>query len=422
VCEARGVVINVVSVIFDLKFGGGENRLLNFARAVDRRRFNHTVATVFAQNPHEKLRCGSLRPAFEESGIEVVDLEVPHPGAVRSRGVAKIAATARALGIAIAKLRRLFLARRADVVDAHLETALYTAIPAAASAGIPAAITLYSEIDLWKMTDASSYRALVFPPIRRFNLRLCGAIVSDSSARIADFRRYLGRSAPPVHVIPNGVQLGIPARTREEMLAWFGIPSDTRSTIVGQVAGLVPHKGQHLLVEAAGHLVAAGHDVRLLLIGDERLGPAYPQQLRRIAKDHGIADRIHMGSYPGSIADAWSVIDVHVHASMIDSFPNAVIEGMSLGKPAVVSAVGAVPEHVDHERTGLVVPPGDVAALAAAVTRLVADPSFAKQLGQRAFARYRERFTPGAMARQLERCLEGIARRKARSALAGASA
>jgi glycosyltransferase involved in cell wall biosynthesis len=401
-------MISVVSVISELRFGGGENRLLNFARAIDRRRFRHTVATVFAPNPHDRGHSGSLRGAFDEAGIEVVDLGVPHPGAVHCKGLPKVAATVQRLATAVARLRRLIVSRRADVVDAHLETALYTAVPAAASTGVPAAITLYSELEVWKIADGASYRAAVFPPIRRFNLRRCSALISDSASRLADFQRYLGARAPPMHVIPNGVQLQAPARSREEMLAWFGIPRESRALIVGQVAGLVPYKGQDVLVEAAHRLVVAGHDVRVLLVGDERVGPAYPQQLRRAAQRLGIADRLHLRSYPGDIADAWNVIDIHAHPSSIDSLPNAVIEGMSLGKPAVVSAVGAIPEHVDHERTGLVVPPGDAAALAAALGRLLEDRDFAKRLGEGARARYLDRFTPAVTARQMEGCLESL--------------
>jgi len=414
-------MIHVVSVISELKFGGGENRLLNFARAIDRTRFRPTVATVFAPNPHGTRQCGTLRGEFEQSGVEIVDLNVPHPAATRRRGVAKVCATARALAIAVSRLRRLFVARRADVVDAHLETALYTAAPAAASTGVPAAITLYSELDLWRLNDRRSYRATVFPPLRRFNLRLCSALISDSAARLEDFRSYLGARSPPMHVIPNGVQLEPPSRRRDEVLAWFGIPRESRATVIGQVAGLVPYKGQHLLVEAAERLVAAGHDVRVLLVGDERMGTAYPQQLRADAQRLGIADRLHMRGYPGNIADAWRLIDIHVHASSIDSLPNAIIEGMSLGRPAVVSAVGAIPEHVEHERTGLVVAPGDVRALSEALRRLLAAPAFAKRLGEGARARYLERFTPAIAARQLETCLEGIARRTGAPALAGAA-
>jgi glycosyltransferase involved in cell wall biosynthesis len=279
-------------------------------------------------------------------------------------------------------------------------------VPAAVSAGVPAAATLYAELDLWKLSDGGSYRQAIFPSLRRLNLHLCSAILTDSQVRADDFARFLGPSPPPLHVIPNGVRLDPPSRPRGEVLREFGIPEDTRATIVGQVAGLVPFKGQAVLLEAAGRVVARGHDLYVLCVGDERKGPAYPRELRQQAESLGIADRVRIGAYPGNIADVWNVIDVHVHASSIDSLPNAVIEGMSLGKPAVLSAVGAVPDHVDNGRTGLVVPPNDPAALAEGLLRVLRDAELARSLGRGAYERYLERFTPEVTTRQIEAVFE----------------
>lgn len=409
-------MINVLSVIAELNFGGGENRVFNVARAIDRSRFRHTVATLYSPGGDPRSHCSSMRRQFADAGIEVHELALPHPAASRSPGIAKSAKTAATLAIAISRLRRLIASSHADIVDAHLETALYTAVPAAASAGVPAAATLYSELDLWKLSDGGSYRQAIFPSIRRLNLRLCGAILTDSQVRAAEFARFLGPSSPPLHVIPNGVRLD-PPRPRGEVLQEFGIPPDTRATIVGQIAGLVPFKGQAALIEAASRVTARGHELYVLCVGDERMGPAYPRELRRQAESLGIADRVRIRGYPGSIADVWNVIDLHVHASSIDSLPNAVLEGMSLGKPVVVSAVGAIPDHVDHGRTGLVVPPNDPVALANALLRLLGDAALARRLGQAAYERYVERFTPEVTIRRIEavfeRMIEARRRRQA---------
>jgi glycosyltransferase involved in cell wall biosynthesis len=265
---------------------------------------------------------------------------------------------------------------------------------------------LYSELDLWKLSDRGSYRQAIFPSLRRLDLRLCSAILTDSHVRAAEFARFLAPSPPPMHVIPNGVRLDPPSRPAGEVLREFGIPEDTRATIVGQVAGLVPYKGQAALLQAAARAISRGHDLYILCVGDERMGPAYPRELRRQAESLGIADRVRIRGYPGSIADVWNVIDIHVHASSIDSLPNAVLEGMSLGKPAVVSAVGAIPDHVDHGRTGLVVPPDDPAALADALLRVLGDATLARRLGQGAYERYLERFTPEVTTRRIEAVFE----------------
>jgi glycosyltransferase involved in cell wall biosynthesis len=406
-------------VISDLNFGGGENRLFHLARAIDPARFRLTVVTLYSTAHSERAQCGSMRRQFAEAGIEVHDLGVPHPATARGVRLVKLAHTATTLATVIQKLRRLIVESRADLVDAHLETALYTAVPAAASAAVPAAITLYSEVDLWKILDARSIRQLVFPSIRRLNLRLCSAIITDAQVRAEDLRRYAGASAPPTWVIPNGVRLDQSSRSRADVLRDFGISANTRATILGQVAGLVPFKGQAVFLEAAKRIIDLGHDVYVLCVGYERLGPRYPEQLRGQAQALGISERVRLQGYSGNIADAWNVIDVHVHPASIDSLPNAIIEGMSLGKPAVVSSVGAIPDHVEHGRTGLLVRPDDPMALADAICRVLTEPGLAERLGRGAYERYLERFTPEVTARQVENCFASIVEGRGQRRAAG---
>jgi len=399
-------VINVLSVISELNFGGGENRLLNFARTIDTNRFRLVVATLYSPEHPLQRHCGSMLRQFADAGVEVHAIGLPHPSTMQGLRVVKLAGTATRLATAIARLRQLIISARAQIVDAHLETALYTAVPAAASAGVPVAVTLYSELELWKLYD-SQLRQVLLPSIRRLNLRMCSAIITDSKARAAEFEHFIGRPSP-VHVIPNGVHLDKPSRSRSDVLREFGIPENTQSIILGQVAGLVPFKGQAVLLDATRRILDKGCDVYVLCVGHDRLGPAYPLQLQRQAEKLGISDRVRISAYPGNIADVWNVIDIQVHASSIDSLPNAIIEGMSLGKPAVVSAVGAIPDHVEHGRTGLIVLPDDPSAMADALLRLLGNEAFAKQLGRAAYERYLERFTPESMTRQIESCFESM--------------
>lgn len=408
-------MINVLSVVSQLKLGGGENRVLNLARAIDRRRFRHTVVTLYAPHPDIPGPKGSLLERFAEAGLEVHSLGLAHPGLVKAARPLKVASTAVTLASVAAKLGQLIVSSRAHLVDTHLETSLYTGVVAATGVRVPITSTLYSEVDLWRMLDRGVGQ-VVYPPVRRFSLRRCAGIFTDSEARAEDFRRFIGRGAPQVHVIPNGVRLGAPAHSRDEVLRSLGIPPATRATIVGQVAGLVPFKGQAVLLEAARKVIDAGHDILVLLVGEERIGADYPEQLRQQAQRLGIADRVFIQSYPGNIADVWSVIDVHVHASSVDSMPNAIIEGMSLGKPAVVTAVGAVPQHVTDGQTGLVVPPNDAGAMSGALLRLLGDAELARRLGEGARRRYEERFTPETTARQMERVFEAIVTGRGRRA------
>ena len=78
------------------------------------------------------------------------------------------------------------------------------------------------------------------------------------------------------------------------------------------------------------------------------------------------------------------------------------MEAMSLGIPSVVTPVGGIPTMVDHEQTGLIVPPRDAAALAQALLRLLRAPETASRLGRAAQDRYRQRYTTAIMTGALE--------------------
>jgi glycosyltransferase involved in cell wall biosynthesis len=88
----------------------------------------------------------------------------------------------------------------------------------------------------------------------------------------------------------------------------------------------------------------------------------------------------------------------------------AVLEAAAQGVPVVASAVGGVPELVDDGRTGLLVPPGDVAALAGALTRLVSDPGEADRMGRAGWARMRSRHDPAAHVAVLQDVYRRVAR------------
>jgi glycosyltransferase involved in cell wall biosynthesis len=144
-------------------------------------------------------------------------------------------------------------------------------------------------------------------------------------------------------------------------------------------------------------------------VGFPRHTPDYLDRLKDRAKELGIADRVRIASYPGPIGDVWRAIDIQAHPSLLDSLPNAIIEGMSLGKPAVVSDIGGTTTLVGSGQTGFVVPPGCTNSLAAALLALLDDDVRAEQFGKAAQRRYESGYTPRHMAKQLERLFSQVA-------------
>jgi glycosyltransferase involved in cell wall biosynthesis len=279
-----------------------------------------------------------------------------------------------------------------EVIDAHLQPTVLTAVPAAVLANIPVALTLYQAEPL-----PFVHRSLANACIRRAT-----ALVSDSRACAEEIAISSGRGLRGLFVVPNGVRLPPPSQTREDVFAALGLSASTE-TVIAQIAAVVPSKGCETLLDAAARFLPRHPRAVLLCIGYSRdQGTQYVDFLKRRAAELGIARQVRIASWPGSIADIWSIVDIHVHASHYDSLPNAIIEGMSLGRPAVVTSTGGITELVEQEETGLVVPPRDAEALAHAVIRLLSDAGLRERLGAAAKRRFDERCAPEVTARSVE--------------------
>lgn len=139
-----------------------------------------------------------------------------------------------------------------------------------------------------------------------------------------------------------------------------------------------------------------------LMVGYERGQAGYREHLLRRAAALGISDRVRISGYPGPIGDVWNIIDIHVHASRLDSLPNALLEAMSLGKPSVITAVGGIPEVIQNGVNGFMVPPNDPAQLAAKLLKLTGDTSLRSSVGIEARNTHAKYFQPTDMTAKLE--------------------
>jgi glycosyltransferase involved in cell wall biosynthesis len=169
--------------------------------------------------------------------------------------------------------------------------------------------------------------------------------------------------------------------------------------IILAVGRLSREKGHADLFEALGRLRASpdGADVRLVLVGD---GPER-EALQRIAVAHGLRDRIVFAGHVSDVRPFYTIADLLALPSHSEGSPNVLLEAMAGGLPIVATAVGGVPEIVDHERTGLLVPERDPAAMAAAIKRMLQDRELAARIATSASQVVIERFTPEAYARSI---------------------
>ena len=393
--------VRVLSIIDDLGFGGDENRLLSFAATIDRERFEHRVVTI--QRPHSsRAESWAMHRHYHAAGIRVSSLdEMPGAQEAASRGALHVVGAARRLVRKVRKVRRVVRDWRADVIDAHLESAGLVSVLAAAASRTPTAVTLYSPVPLapprfWRLPG-------------HLITSMASVIVTDSEARRHDIIRRMSRVRRPVLVVPNGIAPPRAARTADEIRGQLGLPHDPGGRVIGQVAALARHKGHLDLLEAARSVLARAPATMFLLVGFCKGDIAYRERIERAIRDQGLADRVRLVSYPGPIGDVWQLIDLQVHAATYDSLPNALIEGMSLAKPIVATTVGGVPDMLKHQESAWLVPPHDPGALANALLRLLEDPALAARLAAAAQHCHLARYQPAIMTRALEGCFAELA-------------
>jgi glycosyltransferase involved in cell wall biosynthesis len=187
--------------------------------------------------------------------------------------------------------------------------------------------------------------------------------------------------------------LGIRAR--------LGLDADT--LIAANVAALVAHKDHATLVRAAGLLRQALPPLHWVVAGEG----ADRHALERLRAELGLDHRVHLLGHLDEPARLIADATCFVMSSREEGLGTSVLEAMALGIPVASTSAGGLPEML-QDGAGLLVPPGDPAALAAAVERLVRDPTLARDIGTKAAQRV-ERFTAARMAEAVRSVYRSLA-------------
>lgn len=184
-----------------------------------------------------------------------------------------------------------------------------------------------------------------------------------------------GLAASRTKVIYNGIDFArLRPKTGADACRPLGIPDG--ATVISAIGALVELKGQDVLIQALGRL-GRGRDIRLLIVGD---GPEQPR-LERLARELGVRAQVYFFGYCEDIGAIYAASDIFAHASHRDSFGLVLAEAGHFGLPVVATSVGGIPEVVEDGVTGLLVPPGDPEALAAALDRVIDDRDYRDRLG-----------------------------------------
>ena len=226
-------------------------------------------------------------------------------------------------------------------------------------------------------------------------------------------QRTLGGRSDPSWVVYNGIDpdeyvAGPTGPDRETLRRELGLAPD--DFVVGCLGRIRPWKGQHILLEALALLHRRYPRIKGLIVGlPEVHEMVYGDAMRELARELGLGERVVFAGYRRDVPDVLRCMDLMAHTSVRpEPFGRVIIESMAAGTPVVATDAGAVPEIVRDGQEGLLVPPDDAAALAAAIERVHNRPEEAKSWVAAGERVVRERFTVAHYVQGIEKVYEEL--------------
>lgn len=269
-------------------------------------------------------------------------------------------------------VRLLRLLRHLQPAVAHLHiSGINYVFPLLPLLRVPSVYTVHNiaERDLHARRGGRLVQYLAF----RYRLGGIQPVAISEQVRVS-FQQLYGWGELPV--IWNGIPVAEFTPSSERRACWRAREGFSEAeTLIVCIAGFRPQKNLSLLIRAFAGL--SQETARLLLVGSGE----QEAQLRALVRELGVAERVHFLGVRNDIPAILNACDLFALSSDWEGTPMAIMEAMASGLPVISTAVGGVPELVQHGITGLLTPPGDMAALTDALRQLVRDPALRKSMG-----------------------------------------
>jgi len=186
--------------------------------------------------------------------------------------------------------------------------------------------------------------------------------------------------------------------------------------LVGCVGDVVERKGHQYLFEALPKIIEAVPNFKLIMIGRFNRIESLVKRLRGIQKKHEIFQRIKWLGVRTNVEDFMAAFDLCVVPSVIEPLGLVALEALAAGTPVVATDTGGLPEIVEHQQSGLVVPPRDPDQLADAIIQMANSPDERERMGENGRQMVHKKFDPIELTSQVERILQNVANSRRRAA------
>lgn len=381
--------------------GGGEIALANLVRYLDLKKVKPIVLLASDGPLVERLRA-----VAETYVLPLSPRVVTHKK--DKLGIATLFRFRDALSVAI------YIGRLARFIGDHNIDVMHTnSLKADIIGGVAARLAMRPVV--WHVRDRIEYDYLPKLAVATFRLLahlIPSYVIANSAAtlRTLHLRRGARSTSIPSGIELNGRSAVVHDGTSPSLPAKRQGPHfDFRIGLVGRIS---PWKGQHIFIQAAALVNQRFPQARFFIIGATLFGEdQYDQEVRQLPSQLGIQDHVEFTGFRNDIKHAIAGLDLLVHASTKgEPFGQVIIEGMAAGKPVVATDGGGVPEIVEDGHTGILVPMGDVEAMAEAICQILSDPMRAKAMGTRGRQRVADHFTLEQTARRVEAVYAEISR------------
>lgn len=359
--------IRILQITRDLDLGGLQQVIYNLCRTIDRERFDIAVLCL--------THTGCFADDVQQLGIPVYLLEQ------KPNGVDYFA---------FFKVARLLKQLKIDIVHTHNTQPFFDGTLGALIAGVKTVIH----------TD----HARLFPDKKRYMIaewllsRFAYRVVGCSEHTSQQLIKYEKISPKKIITIPNGIdgsrfQLEINKSAKRRDL---GIRAN--GPVLGVASRLTRQKGITYLLQAMPAILQAHPDTTLVVAGNGDLREA----LQREAVQLGIEQSVCFCGARKDIPELLHLFDIYVMPSLWEGLPMILLEAMAAGCPIIATDVGGNGSAVNHERTGLLVPPESSEALAQAIVELLDKPALRRQYADAAQLLFERDFSAKSMTARYE--------------------
>ncbi len=376
--------MKIVAYVIRPAEGGMLKHLLDLIGRLDRERFTPIVLSPPGNNLEEPL---------ERLGIELIEVDIADkPNLARDVG-------------SIARLATALTAVGPDIIHAHSNKAALLVEMAARRGSLDAAV-VFSVHNFPSYRGTGGLKRAISSLALRRVINGAEVVIAVSQSLKDSLVEHERVDISKITVVHNGIDSGTfhPVKEAETRRLRDALGLAPNTPVVGTVGRLIPSKGMDVLIQAAPELVHKFPGLKIIIVGS---GPMQ-QSLRSTAAGLGLSRDIVFTGHVAELLPYYALFDVFALPTTAEAFGMTAVEAMLAGCPVVASRTGGLSEIIANRETGLLVPPGDSGALAAAIRAQLTDTRAARKMAARAQTVAREQFSLTRMVAETEAIYDSL--------------